>query len=508
VHDRRIRNIVIVGGGTAGWMAAAALAKAVGTHAHTITVVESDEIGTVGVGEATIPPILQFNKLLGIDEDEFVRETHATFKLGIEFVDWRRLGHRYFHHFGLFGADIQGGVFFGAYWLRWLQQGGNPDNLRFSAEAEAARQLKFARTKSSGPGALPNINYAFQFDASRYARYLRGYAEKRGVVRAEGRIVKVHQNGESGHIEAVELAHGTLVGGELFLDCSGFRALLMEETLQAGFDDWSEWLPVNRAIAMPSERVADPVPYTVSIAREAGWQWRIPLQHRTGNGYVFCNDFIGEEDAAAALVSRVEGAPQAEPRTLRFRTGRRKASWSKNCIAIGLSSGFLEPLESTSIHFIQVAISKLLDFFPDRDFHPALVERFNSEMAILYETIRDFIIAHYKVTEREDTPFWRYCRNMSVPDTLASKLDLFRTRGEVLRGGYDIFGETSWLAVLYGQGLTPEGYHPLAETMSEDDLHLTLSKIRAAIQRRVAELPSHQAFLDRCSARPTDSGSR
>ena len=495
MDDRRIRRIVIVGGGTAGWMTAAALAKVAGTQLHDITLVESDEIGTVGVGEATIPPILVFNKLLGIDEDEFVRETHATFKLGIEFVDWKRLGHQYFHHFGLFGADLKGGVAFSNYWLRWVKEGGNPDNLRFNAESEAARLGRFARTPP-GRADLPSINYAFQFDASRYAAFLRRYAEARGVVRAQGKIVRVHQQQESGFIEAVEIEGGRRIDGDFFIDCSGFRGLLIEDTLKAGYDDWSRWLPANRAAAVPCERVEDPVPVTRSTAREAGWQWRIPLQHRTGNGYVFSDGFISDDEAARALLSRLDGAPLADPKILRFVAGRRKRCFVKNCLAIGLSSGFLEPLESTSIHFIQVAISKLLDIFPDRDFHPGILDRFNEEMDLLYDTVRDFLIAHYKLTEREDTPFWRYCRNMDVPDSVETKFDLFRRRGEVLAQGYDVFRETSWFAVLYGQGLVPEGYHPLADTMSSDELSLTLGRIRAAIQQRVATLPSHQQFLD------------
>jgi tryptophan halogenase len=500
MQDRRIRSIVIVGGGTAGWMAAAALAKVAGTQTHSITLVESSEIGTIGVGEATIPPIQVFNKLLGIDEDEFLRETQATFKLGIEFVDWRRLDHRYFHHFGLFGADMKDGVSFGHYWLRWVKQGGNPDNLRFSSEAEAARLGRFGRIQASERGGLPNINYAFQFDAASYAAYLRRFAEKRGVERVEGRIVNVRQNGESGFIESVELADGRIVAGDFFLDCSGFRGLLIEDKLEAGFEDWSRYLPNNRAVAVPCARVEDPSPATRVTAREAGWQWRIPLQHRTGNGYVFSDAYIGEEEATAALMSRLDGAPGAEPRMLRFVAGRRRRSWIKNCVAIGLSSGFLEPLESTSIHLIQVAISKLLDLFPDRDVHPVLVDRFNREMDSLYESIRDFITAHYKVTEREDTPYWRYCRNMAIPDSLAAKLELFRTRGEVLVADDDLFREVSWFAILYGQGIVPQGYHPIADAMSEDDLTLTLSRIRAAIRQRVEGLPTHQAFLARCCA--------
>jgi tryptophan halogenase len=499
MDDRRIRNIVIVGGGTAGWMAAAALSKIAGTRQQSITLVESEEIGIVGVGEATIPPILVFNKLLGIDEDEFIRETNATFKLGIEFVDWRRLGHRYFHHFGLFGADMKDGVSFAHYWLRWVKEGGDPDNLRFSAEAQAARLGRFARTPPSG-GAMPNINYAFQFDASRYAAFLRRYSEARGVVRVEGKIVQVHQHNETGFIEAVELTDGSRLEGDFFLDCSGFRGLLIEQTLKAGYDDWSEWLPANRAAAVPCERIEAPHPYTRSTAREAGWQWRIPLQHRTGNGYVFSEAFISEDEAVSALLASLDGKAQAEPRVLRFVAGRRRKCFVKNCLALGLSSGFLEPLESTSIHLIQVAVSKLLDLFPDRDFHPAILERFNEEMDLLYDTVRDFLIAHYKVTEREDTPFWRYCRHMSVPDSVETKLDLFRRRGEVLAQGYDVFREISWFAVLYGQGLVPEGYHPLADSVSAAELQNLLGQIHAAIRQRVDGLPPHQMFLDHIAA--------
>ncbi|TMJ16782.1 MAG: tryptophan 7-halogenase [Alphaproteobacteria bacterium] len=494
MQDRAIRSIVIVGGGTAGWMAAAALAKVAGTQNRSITLVESEEIGTVGVGEATIPPITIFNRLLGIDEDEFVRETQATFKLGIEFVDWLRVGHRYFHHFGLFGADLKDGVSFAHYWLRWVGQGGNPDNLRFSSEAEAARMGKFARARTKR-GDTPNINYAFQFDAARYAAFLRRFAEKRGVERVEGKVVDVQQNGESGHIESVELAGGKRIEGDFFIDCSGFRALLIGKTLGCPFDDWSQWLLANGAVAMPSRRDGDPEPFTRVTAVESGWQWHIPLQHRTGNGYVFCDRFITPDDAAAKLAGRLGDTALADPRILRFTAGQRR-SWEKNCLAIGLSCGFLEPLESTSIHLIQVAISKLLDLFPDRDFHPAILDRFNKEMDLLYVSIRDFLIAHYKLTEREDTPFWRYCKHMDVPDSLATKLHLFETRGEVLAADHDIFREISWFAVLYGQGVVPKGYHPLADAMSDDDLSLTLSQIRAAIRERVDSLPSHAQFLD------------
>jgi tryptophan halogenase len=498
-----VRDFVIVGGGTAGWMAAAALAKCAGTQQHRITLIESEAIGTVGVGESTIPPIQLFNQLLGIDEDEFVRETNATFKLGIEFIDWRRVGERYFHNFGLLGADLRTGVSFIHYWLRWAQSGGDPDQLRFSAEAQAARLGKFGRPPRGPGGSQPNINYAFQFDASTYAVYLRRYSERRGVVRREGKVVEVRQNPETGFIESVEMDDGSSLRGDFFIDCSGFRGLLIEKALGSGFEDWSQWLPNDRAAAVPAERMAEPAPYTVARARDAGWQWRIPLQHRTGNGYVFCSSYISDDEASSTLVDSLGGTALSDPKVLRFQAGRRRASWVKNCLALGLSSGFLEPLESTSIHLVQAAITKFLDYFPGRHPDPALIDRFNEEMKFQYETIRDFIIAHYKVTEREDTEFWRYCKHMSIPDSLTEKLELFRTRGEVKPRWADIFSEVSWFAVLYGQGLTPEGHHPLADLMSEDTLDLTLSRIRSAIRQRVDSLPSHADFIRNCcAARP------
>jgi tryptophan halogenase len=495
-----LRDIVIVGGGTAGWMAAGALAKCVGTQQHRITLIESEEIGTVGVGESTIPPIQLFNKLLGIDEDEFVRETNATFKLGIEFVDWRRLGHSYFHNFGLLGADLRTGISFIQYWLRWAQSGGDPDQLRFSAEAQAARAGKFGRTPASQGGNQPNVNYAFQFDASTYAAYLRRYSERRGVVRKEGKVVDVRQNGETGLVEAVDMADGSTVRGDFFIDCSGFRGLLIEQVYKAGFEDWSQWLPNDRAAAVPAERMAQPTPFTLAQARDAGWQWRIPLQHRTGNGYVFCSNYISDDEASAQLMESLGETPLADPKVLRFKAGRRKAHWVKNVLALGLSSGFLEPLESTSIHLVQAAITKFLDYFPQREPDPILIDRFNEEMRFQYETIRDFIIAHYKVTEREDTEFWRYCKHMSIPDTLAEKIELFMMRGEVKPRWADIFSEVSWFAILYGQGLVPTGHHPLADAMSEDDLELTLSRIRSAIRQRVDGLPLHGDFIRSCCA--------
>jgi tryptophan halogenase len=496
--ESNIRDIVIVGGGTAGWMAAGALAK--NAASQRITLIESEEIGTVGVGESTIPPIILFNQLLGIDEDEFVRETNATFKLGIEFVDWRRLGHKYFHNFGLLGADLHTGIPFLHYWMRYMRSGGDPDQLRFSSESEAARRGKFGRVQRTPPGAQPNLHYAFQFDASTYAAYLRRYSERRGVVRKEGKIVNVRQNAETGFIEAVDMQDGSSIRGDFFIDSSGFRGLLIEQVYKAGFEDWSEWLPNDRAAAVPAERMAEPSPFTVARAREAGWQWRIPLQHRTGNGYVYSSSHISDDEVATALLGSLEGKALADPKVLRFKAGRRRKSWVKNCIALGLASGFLEPLESTSIHLVQAGITKFLDFFPHRECDPILIDRYNEEMAFQYETIRDFIIAHYKVTEREDTEFWKYCRHMSIPNSLSDKLTLFRERCEVKPYPGDLFGDISWFAILYGQGLVPEGYHPLADTMSEDNLQLRLAGIRKAIMERVEALPAHSEFIQRCCA--------
>jgi len=493
----RIRNIVIVGGGTAGWMTAAALAKIAGTKDYTISLIESEAIGTVGVGEATIPPILLFNKLLGIEEIDFIRETNATFKLGIQFVDWAKLGHSYMHPFGLFGPGMNG-VLFSHYWVRALENGGDPDNHRFVAEAEAARLNRFMHTPPgprSGEAAMPSIHYAYQFDAGLYAAYLRRYAEARGVIRTEGKVIRVDQDGETGDIHSVALDNDATISGDLFIDCSGFRGLLIEEAMKTGYDDWTHWLPANRAVAVPCESAGELTPYTRATAREAGWQWRIPLQHRTGNGYVFSDAFISEDEATQKLMDRLDGPAQAEPRVLRFVTGKRRQAWRGNCVAIGLSGGFLEPLESTSIHLIQYGITRLLALFPGDGFDPALTDIFNRDMDRQYESVRDFIIAHYKLTQRDDTPFWRHCRAMEIPDSLAARLELFRTRGEVMVNHDELFREGNWFPVLYGQGLVPEGRHPLADVMPEAQLTSTLAAIRAGIEARVAGMPPHADYL-------------
>lgn len=495
----QIRKVVIVGGGTAGWMTAAALSKSLGLQNYDITLIESDEIGTVGVGEATIPAIKMFNEVLGIDEDTFVRETQATFKLGIEFVDWRKPGSTYFHPFGVYGIDMDG-ISFLHYWMRLVRMGGNPDSGLYNMETVAARAHKFGRTKPDGSH-MPAVNYAFQFDAGLYAGFLRGFSEKLGVVRQEGRITQAYQNPENGNIISVELADGTIVQGDLFIDCSGFRALLIGETMGVPFEDWSQWLPVNRAIAVPCERVEDPLPFTRCTAREAGWQWRIPLQHRTGNGYVFCEDFISEDEATVKLLTRLDGKALAEPRVLKFVTGHRKTYWHKNCVAIGLSSGFLEPLESTSIHLTQACITRLLSYFPRHGFNQNVINSFNTQMDELYSGIRDFIIAHYKVTERDDTPFWRHCRQMEIPDSLVARLDIFASEGNAMVNPGELFRESSWFAVLSGQGLMPHHYHPVADNVAEGQFKLRLAQIRTGIQDRLNSLPTHAQFIaDHCAA--------
>jgi tryptophan 7-halogenase len=497
------QRIVIVGGGTAGWMSAAALAKVIGTRRATITLVESEEIGTVGVGEATIPPIRLFNTLLGIEEDEFVRETQGTFKLGIEFVNWRRPGHSYLHSFGTMGVDTNG-IPFTNYWLRSVREGQPTDRDLYNAEAGAARLGRFLRTPPGPAGAMPKINYAFQFDASLYAAFLRRYSEARGVQRVEGRIEHVDSDAESGLVRSLRLRDGHIVEGDLFLDCSGFRGLLIEQTLGAGFEDWSRWLPSNRAWAVPSRRLETLPPVTRATAHGEGWQWRIPLQHRTGNGIVFSDAFLEETAAADLLMNNLDGEAVGEPRLLRFTAGRRRKSWVGNVVALGLASGFLEPLESTSIHLVQAALSKLLTFLPQGDVDPALADRFNREIAALYESTRDFIIAHYKVTEREDTDFWRFCRTMDVPDTLAERMEHFRRRGEVFVANHELFREVNWFSILEGQGLMPEGQHPVADAMSEDALDRLLANVRNGVQRRIETMPPHEEFLARCcTARPS-----
>ncbi|WP_396593457.1 tryptophan halogenase family protein [Brevundimonas sp. R86498] len=494
-----IRHIVIVGGGTAGWMTAAALAALVRRPGLTIDLVESEAIGTVGVGEATIPHIRAFNQRLGLDEDTFMARTQATFKLGIEFRDWARLGNSYIHPFGAYGRSIDR-VGFHHHWLRLRRAGAAADIHDYSLPVVAARMGRFARPDTDPRSVMSTFSYAFQFDAGLYAAYLREYAEARGVVRTEGKVTRVEQDPDSGHIRAIDLDRGERIEGDLFIDCSGFRGLLIEGALEAGYEDWTQWLPCDRAVAVPCDTVEPSIPYTRATALEAGWSWRIPLQHRVGNGYVYSSAFLSDDQAVERLMGRLEGPARAEPRLLRFTTGRRRRQWLGNCVAIGLSSGFLEPLESTSIHLIQAAITNLVELFPDTGFDPADADEFNRVMDLEYDRIRDFLVLHYNATERDDTPFWDHCRTMAVPDSLAEKVALFRERGVVARYRDGLFLEPSWLAVYFGQRIEPDAWDPLSDRAPDGPLADTLETLRSSIQRAAAAMPSHEAFVRACCA--------
>ncbi|MEK8045319.1 tryptophan halogenase family protein [Ideonella margarita] len=500
MKDRAIRQIVVVGGGTSGWMTAAALAKLLGGKSR-IRVVESDEIGTVGVGEATIPMIQRFNTALEIDQDEFLRETQGTFKLGIEFNDWGRLGESYMHGFGRLGQDL-GTLPFDQYWQKMSQAGLAGPLGDYSITQRAAYAGKFMRTASDLPGTpLADIAYAFHFDAGLYARYLRKYSEARGVVRTEGKVLDVTLRSSDGHVDSLLLDNGDRITGDLFIDCSGFRGLLIEQALKTGYEDWSHWLPCDRAMAVPCAKVGDPIPYTKSSAREAGWQWRIPLQHRTGNGHVYCSRFISDDEATAVLLRNLDGEPLAEPRPLKFVTGMRRKAWNKNVIAVGLASGFMEPLESTSIHLIQTMVARIVSFFPDRDFAQADVDEFNDQVRFEYERIRDFLILHYKQTLRDDTPFWRHCRDMEIPEGLQRRMNLYRSHGRITRENNELFSEVSWLQVMDGQGLKATRYHPLVDVVPQAEITEFLGNIREVVGKCLDVMPSHAAFIaEHCRA--------
>jgi tryptophan halogenase len=490
---RRIQHIVIVGGGSAGWMTAAALARTLERNCS-ITLVESDEIGIVGVGEATIPPIRLFNDMLGIEEHEFLRRTQGTFKLGIQFVNWAEVGHRYFHPFGSYGRPFDL-VQIQHHWQRARAEGKAASLDEYSMAWAAAKAGRFDRPASDPRNVLSTYLYAYHFDASLYARFLRDYAQARGVKRIEGKVVAVEQDGQSGFVTAVRMASGEAVGGELFIDCSGMRALLIEGALQCGYEDWSHWLPCNRALAVPCAR-SDLTPYTRSTAHTAGWQWRIPLQHRTGNGHVYASGFTSDEAAGRVLMGNLDGEPLAEPRLIRYVPGRRKRFWDKNVIAIGLASGFLEPLESTAIHLIQAGISKLIAYFPDLDFDPLVIQEYNRVAAAEVERIRDFIILHYHLTGRTDSELWRYCANMPIPETLHVKIEHFRRYGRILPGELDIFGPNSWLAVHIGQMNWPQRHDPLLDYRSFSGTEY-LEQLRRTLESAAQGMPTHQDYIAR-----------
>lgn len=481
------KRIVVAGGGTAGWMTAAALAKTFGKVID-LTLVESEAIGTVGVGEATIPPLVTFNQLIGIGEADFMRATQATFKLGIEFENWKVEGEKYFHSFGSTGRD-HWSAGFQHFWLDGLRRGHEQSFDEYCLELKAAYANKFAHLPDN------KINYAYHLDSSLYAAFLRKLAEQHGAVRVEGKIANVELDGGSGHIAALTLDSGKRIEGDLFIDCTGFRAVLIEGALHAGFDDWTHWLPCDRAIAVQTKSVRPAIPYTRAIAHDAGWQWRIPLQHRQGNGIVYCSRYLEQDDALERLQSSVEGDKLTEPNFLRFTTGARRKQWYRNCIAVGLSGGFMEPLESTSIHLIQRAILRIIRMLPMGDVCQRDIDEFNDQQLTDMVQIRDFLVLHYKATDRRDSPFWRQCADMDVPDTLAHKIALFRETGRVFRKNEELFAENSWIQVMMGQGIMPRSHHPIASKLSDQELDGLLSNLRNSINQTVSSLPEHHAYV-------------
>jgi len=487
------RKIVIAGGGTAGWMAAAAIARTMG-KAVDLTLIESELIGTIGVGESTIPPLVTYNRLLGINEAEFMRATQATFKLGIGFENWKEVGHRYFHSFGSTGKD-HWTAGFQHFWLNGLERGHREPYDDYCLELSAAYAGKFAHLPED------RMNYAYQLDSSLYAKFLRAMAEGDGAVRIEGKIAEVEMDPESGAISALKLESGQRIEADLFVDCTGFRGLLIGGALGSQFEDWTHWLPNDSAIAIQTRSVGPAVPYTLAIAHDSGWRWRIPLQHRTGNGIVFCSRYLDKDTALERLLNAIEGDTLTQPNVLRFKAGVRPLQWVKNCIAVGLSGGFMEPLESTSIHLIQRAVLRLIRMLPLADVSERDILEFNDQMMQDYLQIRDFLILHYKATDRRDSEFWRYCADMEIPDSLTQKIELFRDTGRVFRRNEELFAENSWVQVMMGQGIVPRSYHPIATKLSDAEMTKLLSTIRDNVAQTVAGLPQHEAYVARyCGA--------
>lgn len=500
-NNSNIRTILIVGGGSSGWMAAAALSNALRGDIK-ITLIESEDIGTVGVGEATIPPIKLFNQQLGINEAEFLKNTQGTYKLGIDFINWGKEKHRYFHPFGQYATDFDR-VPLHQYWLREKLQGDQIPLCEYSMAWHAARAGKFDIPERDPRLIQSTFDYAYHFDAGLYAKYLRSYSEARGVIRVEGKINSVTLHSDTGFIESVQMENGQIYAADFFIDCSGFRGLLIEGALKTGYEDWSHWLPCDSAVAVPCEKAGEFTPYTKSTAHAAGWQWRIPLQHRTGNGHVFSSPYISDDEATSVLLNGLDGASLADPKILRFTTGRRKKTWNKNCVAIGLAAGFMEPLESTSLHLIQTGVTRLLALFPERNFNSLVEQEYNRITKQEYETIRDFLILHYKATDRSDSPLWRYCAAMDVPETLQYKLDHFKAFGRLVSPQLELFGNVSWLAVMIGQGVIPDAYEPIVDQRNHVDAKKIFTGLRKTMAEVASNMPAHQQFIDKyCAAKP------
>ncbi|QCZ92149.1 tryptophan 7-halogenase [Salinimonas iocasae] len=469
-------------------MAAAALTRVLKNKVD-VTLVESSEIGTVGVGEATIPTLVFFHKLLKLSEQEFMSETNATYKLGINFENWKDLNHSYLHAFGVTGKDCWAAGF-QHFWLRGLQEGLSGDFGDYCLERQAAEANKFAHLPNNG------LNYAYHIDATSYAKFLRKLSEREGLTRIDAKINNVNLRQQDGFIESLDLDNGQRIEGDFFIDCTGFKGLLIEKAMHTGYEDWSHWLPCDSAVAVQTESTSEPLPYTRCIAHEAGWQWRIPLQHRVGNGMVYCSQYQSDDETIDKLLSNIDGKPLNDPRVIHFRTGRRRKQWNRNCLALGLASGFLEPLESTSIHLIQQGIVRFLRMFPEAGVVQEDINEFNQQADFDIEHIRDFIILHYHVTNRTDTPFWRHCRQMDVPASLRHRIDLFVKTGRIFREGSELFDD-SWQQVMIGQGLMPQSYHPIVDTMSRDELEALLTQITSQIRRTVEKLPPHEEYLKR-----------
>lgn len=501
MSDKRIKKLAIIGGGSAGWMTAAALSHSIGQSCD-ITLIESEAIGTIGVGEATIPPIKYFNQRLGIDEATFVRETQGSFKLGIEFIDWAQKGKSYFHPFGQYGAEFDSVPFY-HYWMREYLAGNIQSLDDYSMAWVAAQKHRFDHPMRDKRQIQSTFDYAYHFDATLYAQYLRKYAEARGTTRLEGKVSDAALNAESGFIKSVTLESGDIIEADFFVDCTGFYGVLIEQKMKTGYEDWSHWLPCDRAVAATCEKSGDTLPYTKSTAKNSGWQWRIPLQHRTGNGYVYCSQYEDQNTAEQTLLEGLDGKPLVPPKHLRFTTGMRKKVWNKNCVAIGLSAGFMEPLESTSLHLIQYAIMRLIAMFPDKDASPLLADEYNKLTRAEYERIRDFLILHYTATEREDTAFWRYCKHMDIPESLSNKIAHFKSHGMIVSDERELFHNPSWIAVYIGQNIIPQRAPAITGMRQGVPVKERLSQIHSAIADAAGAMTSHDAFIEKhCKSVP------
>ena len=506
-EENAVQRVLIVGGGTSGWMCAAAIARMAPANL-TITLVESEELGTIGVGEATIPTLIEFNQFLGLNEHDVLRECQGTYKLGIEFIDWLKPGARYFHPFGYYGRDTPEFAFH-QLWLRLnklAETGAVPadaavDINEYCLCAAAARLGRFSQAQGGNNAILSTMRHAYHIDSQRYGQLLRRYAEQKGVRRVEGLVENITLHPHHGHIESLTLRSGAVIAADLFIDCSGFKALLAEGALHSEFIDWRHYLPCDRALAMPTQSLEAPPPYTRATAEQSGWRWRIPLQQRTGNGYVYASGFSSSEQALQCLLNKVEGTALAEPKPLRFTSGHRRDFWRKNCVAIGLAGGFIEPLESTSIHLAQMGIQRLINLWPGNGYNPAETVHYNTLMTADYERVRDFIILHYHATQRRDTEFWQYVSNMAIPDTLQAKIDIFRSSGRIIPAPEDLFAAHSWLAVMLGQGIQPQHYDTLVNRIPQNALLQNMQQLKQAVSKTAAALPSHQHYLNQhCAA--------